>query len=372
MSSDFKELNLDRTRLKECVEEFWKNNNCQGEYSEQSTRCHRVKYSQDGCEVMVDLLLLKNGTTTIHTKTGKHPEKGEQLAVYLRDELVGDDRKSVSVTIKDIDQDTFELLIEFLKDLKSEDSDVTEISISQSREDATQKCVKAISKYSDSLTLTHYRSTNKLLVQGKPLYSYYQVGYFLAEYTNLTGFIKIVSKGGGHPKTVDVDGDTIESELKALLPSAYSKLGDGILKMLRTSWTLKDIPIPLPDYSCYVFPSLRALEGVMRRLLFNQGYSIEYDNHNSFGRIFFKNPSGKFVVTNNFKDTIGHDDQLCHALEYCYNYFVQQRHTLFHANDFTDSSRFISTKEEASQMIEKIVEVINKAYNMVSDLDANE
>ena len=102
-----------------------------------------------------------------------------------------------------------------------------------------------------------------------------------------------------------------------------------------------------------------------------KGYSIEWDNRNSFGGIF-KNTSGNFVVTNNFKDTIEHDYQLCHALEYCYNYFVQQRHSLFHANDFTDSSRFISTKEQASQMIEKIVEVINKAYNMVSDLDANE
>ncbi|MDF5721385.1 MAG: hypothetical protein PUP91_13085 [Rhizonema sp. PD37] len=34
MPSDFKELNLDQTRLRNCVEEFWSINNVQrGEYS---------------------------------------------------------------------------------------------------------------------------------------------------------------------------------------------------------------------------------------------------------------------------------------------------------------------------------------------------
>lgn len=135
--------------------------------------------------------------------------------------------------------------------------------------------------------------------------------------------------------------------------------------MLRTSCTLKDISIPLPDYSCYVFPALRALEAVMRRLLFDRGYSIEADNDNSFRGVFYKDSGGKFMVSNNFKTQIG-DNKVCNALEHCYNYFVQQRHTLFHANDFTDGSRFISTKDQATQIIERIVKTIDTAYKMAS------
>ncbi len=365
MSSDFKELNLDRPRLKECVEEFWRNNNSQRcIYSEESVSRHRVKYSQDGCEVMVDFLFKNNGTTTIHTKTGKHPDKGEHLALYLRDKLVGDSRKSVYVTVKNIDQDTFELLIEFLKELKSEDSDVAEISVAPNSEDQTKKSIRIISKYKDSLTLTHYRTTKTLLIQGKPLYGYYQVSYFLAKFTDLNGFLQIIYKGEEKPNITDLDENLIETDLKALLPNAYSSLGEGILIMLRTSYTLKNISIPLPDYSCYVFPALRALEGVMRKLLFNEGYYIE-TNNNSFSGIFYKDSRMNYLVDNDFKQRIG-NSKLCDALEHCYNYFIQQRHTLFHANDFTDSSRFISTEAEANQIIEKVVKTIDTAYKIAS------
>lgn len=364
MSSDFKELNIDRTHLKECIEKFWRNNNCQGgTYSEETNSRHRVKYSQDGCKVTVEFIYIQNGTTTIHTKIGQHHDKGEQLALYLKNKLVGDSRKSISVSVKNINRETFELLIEFLRELKNEDSDIAEILVTLKSEDRNQKIIKATSKYHDSLTLTHYQTTNTLLIQGKPLYGYSQVSYFLADFIDLNGFLEIVYKGEASPNTIEVDNNTVEAELKALLPNAYSSLGQGILTMLQTSFTLKDISIPLPDYSCYVFPALRALEGVMRKLLFDRGYSIETENDNSFRGIFFKDSVGKFAVTYEFKAKIGNNN-VCNALEQCYNYFTQQRHTLFHANDLTDSSRFISTKEQANQIIERIVKTIDTAYKI--------
>lgn len=365
MASDFKELNLDQTRLKECVEEFWKINNCQVcTYSPESNTRHRVKYSVDGDDVMVEFLFRQNGTTTIHTKIGKYFEKGEKLAIYIKDKLVEDDRKFIAVSVKSIKQEAFDLLIDFLKELKNDDSEVTEILVSLISEDATKKIIKATSKYNDSLTITHYKTTNKLLIQGKPLYGYYQISYFLAKFTDLNGFLEIVYKGEDAPNSINVDENFIEEELKSLLPNAYFELGDGILKMLRTSYTLKDISISLADYSCYVFPVLRALEGVMRRLLFNEvGYSIEVDNDNSFRGIFYKDLNGNFVVNNNFKQTIG-NNKVCDALELCYNYFIQQRHALFHTNDFTDSSVFIDTNEKANKIIEKVVKIIDKAYKI--------
>lgn len=364
MSSDFKELNLDRIRLKACVEEFWQLNSLQGgTYSEETVLRHRVKYSQDGCDVMVEFLFIQNGTTTIHTKIGKHHDKGEQLALYLKSKLVDDQRKSVAITVKSIHQETFDLLVEFLQEVQSEDSDVAAISVAVEREAPTQKIVKAKSKYNDSLTLTHFQTTNNLLIQGKPLYVYSQVTYFLANFTDLNGFIAIVSKGEEDPNHICIDENMIEAELKALLPNAYFNLGDGILKMLRTSFTLKDISITLPDYSCYVFPALRALEGVIRKLLFDAGFSIEEDNSNSFRGIFRQNLNGKFVVSNGFRLRIN-DNKTCDALEHCYDYFVQQRHSLFHANDFVDSSRFIPTKQQATQIIETIIKKIDTAHKI--------
>jgi hypothetical protein len=161
MSTDFKELNLDRTRLKDFLEKFCQINKIPNyEYSEPSSSKHRVQYDHDECSVMVDFILLKNGTTTIHTQLGKHPDKGELLAIYLKNNLVNDDRKSISVTVKNMDEVTFDTLVEFFQELKNGDSETTPISISHIPEDAIKKAIKVISKYNDSLTITYYKTTN--------------------------------------------------------------------------------------------------------------------------------------------------------------------------------------------------------------------
>jgi len=364
MSSNFKELNLDRSRLKEFLDKFCQNNNIpKPEYSEVSTSTNRVKYDHDGGEVMVDFYFNKNGTTTINTKLGKHPDKGEILAIYLKNNLVNDDRKSVFVTVKNIDETVFETMLEFFQELKNEDSETTPISIITNPEDPLKKTVRATSQYNDSLTITYYKTTNKLLIQGKPLYGYDQATYFLSKYTDLDGFVDIVSKGEENENILEVNTDKVEAELKALLPNAYPQLADGILKMLRTSWTLKDMSIPLPDYSCYVFPSLRALEGIMKTLLFDCDYSIEANNNNSFGGIFYKDDrQNSYLVKADFRNEIG-NDKVCDALEVCYPYFKEQRHELFHTNDLPDASRFVSTQVQASQIIEKVIKIIDKAYS---------
>jgi hypothetical protein len=360
--SDFKELNLDRIRLQESIRKFCEANNCQNyKYLSDKPSLHQVEYIQDDCKVMVNIHLNNNGTTTINPNVGKSQEKSKELAVYLKDKLVGDARKSVTISTKNIEENNFNLLLEFLQEIRNEVSSEAIISVSKNSENNVSKSVKAISQYKDSLTLTHYTTTNTLLIQGKPLYIYNQVCYFLANFTDLDGFLDIVYKGETVPNTIVIDRDNIENTLKNLLPIAYSNLGDGILTMIRTSYTLKDISIPLDDYSYSVFPSLRSLEGVMRRLLSDKEYYIE-DHKNSFGGIFHKDSNtGKYFVCDDLKHQLG--NKTCDALECCYGYFVEQRHELFHTKDFTDSSRIIPTQQQASQIIEKVVKIIETAYS---------
>ena len=169
VSSDFKELNIVKTRLEESIQKFWETNNCQqGKYFSVRKGLDRAEYVQDGSQVTVDFYCKNNGTITIQTKVGKNYDKGEQLAIYLRDELVDDDRKSISVSIRNIDKDSFNLLLEFLEDLKGDNSADPVISVSLNSEDSLRKVMRTTSKYNDSLTLTHHLTTNRLQIQGKP------------------------------------------------------------------------------------------------------------------------------------------------------------------------------------------------------------
>jgi hypothetical protein len=175
--------------------------------------------------------------------------------------------------------------------------------------------------------------------------------------------MEIVYKGSEVPNKVNVDTDTINKNLKSLLHHSHDQLGDVIMKMLITSYTLKDIDIHLPDYSCYVFPALRAIEGVMKSILFNKGF--EADNSNQYFYGVFRKEGTRYVVTDEYKSFIN-DNNTCRALENCYTYYNRQRHELFHVNDLVDSSKMIENKDHASQIIDKIIEIIDEAYRIMS------
>ncbi len=370
MSSDFKKLNLDRALLKDAIQKYWSSAECeQCEYLERSPKAHRATYIENNCAVMVEFLFIKDGTTTINTKIGSNQEVGEQLANHLKNELVDDSRKTVNLTIKNIEGEVFEDLLTFLEELKNEGSDLPAISATAFAEDATKKAVKATTHYKDSLTLTHYRTTNKLLVQGKPLYGYAQVSYFLSEYTDLNGFLDIVYKGEANPDQVDVDADEVETALRALLPSAYNELGRGILDLISTSYILREASMELPDYSCHVFPVLRALEGVMRKLLSKKDLYLE---RRTFGEVLWLDHSrrngmsvNKYIVKPQYRHEFN-DNSFCEALELCYNHYYQRRHGLFHMKDSTSESQFIPTQILAIQYIDEAIGIIEEAYRRIA------
>lgn len=363
MSSDFKKLNIDRSLLKSSVQSYWDGNSCrQCEYVELSSSKHRVTYVENDCTVMVDLLFIKDGTTTLNTKVGKHQDVGENLATYLKDELVSDARQSVNFSIKNIDQEIFTALLTFLEELNVEDSELATVSVIDCAEDTTKKSVKVDTQYKDSLSLTHYRTRNKLLIQGKPLYAYAQVSYFLSEYTDLDGFLDIVYKGEAKPDSVNVNADAIETELRDLLPSAYDQLEEGILKLIRTSYILKEAAIELPDYSSHVFPVLRALEGVMKSLLGRKGIRI---GKKGFGEVFYPRRGLPYQVNNEYSIRID-STNVCRALSICYNHYHSQRHRLFHMDDVIEMSKFIQTQHEAAGYIDKTIGTIEQAYSTIT------
>lgn len=366
MSSDFKKLNLDRSLLKDAIQSYWSSNECaQGNYLESSFNRHKATYIKNDCEVMVEFIFINDGTTTIHTKIGKNQEVGKQLAAYLKDELVSDSRKSVNFTIKNIGGEVFDDLLTFLQELDNEASQLSAISLESLTEDAIKKAAKVRTQYKDLLTLTHYKTRNKLLIQGKPLYAYAQVSYFLSEYTDLDGFLDIVYRGEADPGKVDVvDKNTIETELRALLPSAYNELGEGILKLISTSYALREASLDLPDYSCYVFPVLRALEGVIKRLLATKDIYLE---RRPVGKVFqpARDDSSKTHIVNQEYRLRFSDSKLCDALEICYNRYNQQRNRLFHIDDLTDDSMFISTRDKAVENINEVIGIIESAYKKI-------
>ncbi|MDM3856824.1 MAG: type II toxin-antitoxin system RnlA family toxin, partial [Aphanizomenon gracile PMC649.10] len=325
MASNFKDLNLDRKCLKDCIEKYCYENNFQllsyAPVVANKESHYRLTYKHEDVEVKVDFHFNGNGTTTINTKVGKplYHEKGEPLANFIKQNILTDANPSITVSTRNIEEEIFSLLVLFLEQAIDEDKKTKEFLLEDSDSSLIQTRIKVTSiNYQDSLIITYYKTTKSLLIQGKPLYSYSQVSYFLAEYLDYNGFMEIVYKGSEMPNKINVDTDTINKNLQSLLPHAHAQVGDVIMKMLTTSYTLKDIDIHLPDYSCYVFPALRSLEGVMKNILFNKYFEPEKSNQYFNG--IFRKEENRYVVTDEYKSFIN-DSNVCRALGTCYTYY---------------------------------------------------
>lgn len=371
MTSTFKELNLNQQQVQSCIEEYFRNHNIdKHKYKkmrdDKSLAHHRIEYEQEDSPVTVDFYFKGDGTTTINFKVGKAQDKGEALAKYIKEKNIADPRKNVALSIRNVKLEIFELLKEFISEEVDESDEVKSLFLEENASDINSLKIKVSSRYRDSVTITYYKTTKTLLVQGKPLYTYLQILYFMTQYADFSSSLEIGYTGQEKViiSDIDVDKNVVENHLRELLKHSYDELGDVIIKLLKTSYTLKDINIPLPDYSCYVFPSLRALEGVIRKTLFEKNISVENNNHSFLGMFEQDYVTKNYFLTNDYKSKIN-DEKICTALGNCYTYFKRQRHGLFHMNDLTDFSRIIEDKENATQMIERIITLIDDAYRIM-------
>ena len=119
---------------------------------------------------------------------------------------------------------------------------------------------------------------------------------------------------------------------------------------------LEKIEIDLPDYSGYVFYVLKAIEGIMKHLLFEKGINID--------RTFnvFKDNIEPFKLKNaiNIKINCG---KTTLVIENLYDFYKKERHTLFHTEFLDVSTRILEKREFAIDILNNSLNLINDSYH---------
>ena len=134
------------------------------------------------------------------------------------------------------------------------------------------------------------------------------------------------------------------------LPANYPA---GIKRLLKQAAINLNYYIQSEDYSQYAFPALRALEGHIKYLISVAGGPVSRQ-FSCFNRA---TPADPYYFTAPLTDA---SKKSC--IETCYNYYKSQRDTSFHFGDLigmTDTTRFMATKQEADEVIQKCIELIN-------------
>jgi hypothetical protein len=349
--SRYKGLLLNRENLPQWIEEFADEtftNSDVSEINQISGTHHKCIITGDDKEIILDIYFSNDGKTTISPAAGQHQDIKTELAEFILNRLQfkNADIKSRSFSIKHLEREMFDDLIEYLLQLPG----VSQTN--QKRNEVNRSELwQFSSKIGDRITLIYY-DKKTLQIQGKPLYLYQEVTIFLSAFSDFDEVIKNQQEYFN----VEISPREVKDKMKESLPSAYNILGDNLKKILAGSLTLQKVDLPFDDFSPVAFPALKALEGYLKGIL------LKYDINvvSNFGGIF-KPEGNKHVLNAKTREKIGNNITISVA-ELLYDFLKKHRHTLFHASGIDADIRIIETKQEADSIIEDVLSLIETTH----------
>jgi len=346
--SEFKNLKLNRNLIKNAIEEYSENTKLI-EIKDAGVDRKNFIIESDGKEVKIAIYFIsKTGETTLNPSIGKNVEIGTEIARFIKEyaKFTDFEKNNVNFSLKDIDDENFNFLVEFLKDCKFE------IKSDESKTGIKYVIYNPIGQ--DSFTIHRYNNKNTLF-QGKPLKIFVELQSILTE---LVDFDKIVMVNESVYK-VDIKKDEVQTELCCHLPNASTYLDDINKNILSTSLALKKIEVDLSDYTPIAFNALRGLELYMKRVLLDNG--VETTKKGNFHGIFRELSEDRYVLTDDAEGKIS-NPKVCNILNECCSYYSTHRHPLFHSDPRPEISRIIEDKQEADRIIIKTLELIERTY----------
>ncbi|MDR2142406.1 MAG: viroplasmin family protein [Deltaproteobacteria bacterium] len=253
-------------------------------------------------------------------------------------------------TLSNFNRDKLTKIIDNIK------KDYVDIQVSL-EEDFSKFCYRLILQ-NVKLILTLYKTgQKKLLIQGKNSLLFQIIITYINEMTDfdLNNIFNSVYKETIEEKRIN----KIFNEIFPKLPNNYP---ENIKRLLRQAILNLDPSSYEEDYSQFVFPAFRALEGHMKYLFNTLGVKLPvfkafnmFKKDKTTNKYIFKSN----ILVNNVKVKIN--------LENCYNFYNITRNTIFHygnfLNDRVDSTIIVESKQKSNHLIKQCFDLINSCYS---------
>lgn len=303
---------------------------------------------------IIDFYFRNDGSVTIKPM-GINIEISKKLKNLIEAKSFKNKHENSNCSFSPVDKDTFSDLVEYLKS-------VEKIELLEDRriESPAHRHLKFKSTFGDTMVVNLY-DTGKLLLQGNPAYIFTETLYFMSLLPSVSLEDMIKKKNEVYESNITVDD--AKKLLQRRIPNAYDKMDEKILKLLSPSISLSNSPIKVEEYSCFIFPALKALEALLLNLLLKK--ELYLSSTINFGS-FFKHDSAlnKHVLIFTVKQKIN-DSSYAQCLENIYNYFKQNRHIYFHANQILSLTEMIHDKTKADAILNDILILIDDTGNKI-------
>jgi hypothetical protein len=197
--------------------------------------------------------------------------------------------------------------------------------------------------------------------------SFHPDGYWQLEgdrhflYQEVTNFLRELKEPFEEVQTIQQARYTPELDLMAqarqelarILKRSRHFLGETLVKMLLPSLVYLRLTLKLEDFSSFVYPVMRALEGYIKLLFRSKEVLI---TKKGFSRV---------MQNGRIKESVRRKidcETTCQVIERLYQHYSANRHGLFHVDFPIEASKRIETRQEARRIIMETLYLIEETY----------
>lgn len=316
-----------------------------------------IKFGRTGIEDATVVLFFKQtGTTTIQFKTGKNHELGKELADFLFETIDIEASPDVALSLSGFDQDSVALLIADLSERLAPEGGLEFDITKHTPHNAVARYEIRSTRFKDCINITTY-ATNKLLIQGKRLFTYKNITYSLSILLDQASLLSVISCSDGTPAMIREE--VALEHVEKVYAQSFKRMDPIFRNLLTASYCVKLSSVTLPDYSMLLYPDLRVLEGVIKLALTRYGNDTDTAKI-EIGSYFDCTASSSSIKSAHLPSFT--DSSTINPLETCYTLYRQHRHGLFHMNEMVATSRVVTTIGETMKISADIASAIENLY----------
>lgn len=341
--TDFKNLFIDASLFKSEILKFAEMHDCEINGPTEKPKFHEYTIIKTGQnKALLHVYYLASGLITFNYKVGQNVELSKSLANHLASKCLKTKFVQKPLSLNSLSVKDWEFLIEYLSSAYQFIVKPETVPHGVRYQVSGQKL--------QPVYLTRY-NTGKFLMQGKALEIYGIVASLLCELVQDKN--EVIAAQLSAYSLDDITLQSLDEELGHMMPASYKFIGETLRAIISPSLAFVKLNVDLPDYSGFVYPVLRGLEGYVKLLLLRHGYSTEYAG--------FDDKFVKGALKSGVKAKINCADTV-YAIETSFDLYTKHRHGLFHVDANPETSRLIETKEEAVTLIYEVLGLIERTY----------
>ncbi|CCY28880.1 ribonuclease HI [Acholeplasma sp. CAG:878] len=278
---------------------------------------------------------------------GKNAEESNRLIKYLAQLGYPIDSAQPKQTVFSCNKETIEELIKCVEDEFSSEIQIKYYSNNR---------IRFIGYNKDHIDITFYPQTNKVMIQGRPFKTFGIIMTLLSQLSSVS--LDSIIEINNMFTTTKISTADIRETIKANLSNSYTFLDEALIKSLSGSITSLKTIKESEDYTCCVTGAFKTLEGYLTKVLVNK-YSYKIDKKNKFS-MFYKDRGNSSKIEN---DKLISNDEKEYLIK-LNKIYSNKRNVFLHATIEPSQTRIIENWQEAKEIVDEIIENIEKSYNV--------